>query len=60
MNWFRQKKSKEPQRYYLLPGQGGEGYRRKRRQMIFWSVIMGLVFSGLLTFLFFYLNRPIH
>lgn len=58
MNWF--KRDKEPERFYLLPGQGGSAYRRKRNLMLTWSVIMALLLSGALTALFFFLNRPAH
>jgi hypothetical protein len=54
------KRGKEPERFYLLPGQGGASFRRKRRIMITWSVIFGLLFSGALTALFYFMNRPVH
>jgi hypothetical protein len=60
MNWFLRKRNKESERFYLLPGQGGEGYRRKRRVMLTWSVILALVFSTALTALFYFMNRPLH
>jgi hypothetical protein len=58
MSWapFKRQK-KEDKRYYLLPGQGGNAYRRKRNFMLTWSVIVGLLLSGALTALLFYLNR---
>jgi hypothetical protein len=60
MKWFPFKRSKEPERYYLLPGQGGEAYRRKRNFMITWSVILAVLLSGALSALFFFMNRPVH
>jgi hypothetical protein len=58
MKWFPSKRARAPERYYLLPGQGGAAYRRKRNFMIFWSVVLALLLSGLLTALFLFLNRP--
>ena len=54
MNWFR---SKPPQRFYLLPGQGGEGFRRKRRIILTWSVLVALLVSGALVILLYFMNR---
>ena len=54
------KRGKEPERFYLLPGQGGESYRRKRRVLITWSVIVGVIFSVLLAWVFYLMNRPPH
>jgi len=58
MKWLPSKRAREPERYYLLPGQGGAPYRRKRNFMILWSVVLALLLSGLLTALFLFLNRP--
>jgi hypothetical protein len=44
MSWFR--KDKEPERYYLLPGQGGRARHRKQLMMLRWSIAVGLVFSA--------------
>lgn len=60
MNWFPFKRDKEPERFYLLPGQGGSAYRRKRNVMIVWSVILALLLSGGLAALFYYMNRTQH
>jgi hypothetical protein len=60
MNWFPFKRGKEPERYYLLPGQGGASWRRKRNFMLLWSVILALLLSGGLTALFYYMNRMHH
>jgi hypothetical protein len=60
MSWFPFKTKKEPERYYLLPGQGGEEYRRKRNYLLAWSVFLALLLSGGLTALLFYLNHPKH
>lgn len=47
MNWF--KRDKEPERFYLLPGQGGRALRRKHRMMLQWSLIVGLLVSAALA-----------
>ena len=60
MKWLPFKRNKEPERFYLLPGQGGASYRRKRAVMLTWSVILALLLSGGLTALFYYLNRTQH
>jgi hypothetical protein len=54
---FFPKPAKEPERYYLLPGQGGRAARRK--QMLFWkwSIIAGLVVSAILAAVLYLLNR---
>ena len=57
MNWFQSNPKKDPERFYLLPGQGGEGYRRKRRAMIAWSILVGLLLSGVLTAALYFMNR---
>jgi hypothetical protein len=57
MNWFRSSHKKAPERFYLLPGQGGEGYRRKRRFLLIWSVIVALLVSGVLAAAFYWMNR---
>jgi hypothetical protein len=57
MNWFRPHHKKEPERFYLLPGQGGESYRRKRRFLLTWSVLVALLVSGALGVAFYFMNR---
>ncbi|HXI72212.1 MAG TPA: hypothetical protein VNN22_17795 [Verrucomicrobiae bacterium] len=52
------KRNKETERFYLLPGQGGAAYRRKQRYMLGWSIVVGLLVSGVLIALICYLNRP--
>jgi hypothetical protein len=58
MNPFRSKRGKEHQRFYLLPGQGGEAYRRKQRFILKWSVIAALLGSGILGALMYWLDQP--
>jgi len=57
MSRFRPHPKKEPERFYLLPGQGGESYRRKRRYLLTWSVLVALLFSGLLVLALYFMNR---
>ncbi len=57
MSWFRSSPPKEPERFYLLPGQGGTSFRRKQRVMLTWSVIVGLLLSACLVALMLYLNK---
>ena len=54
---FGPKKKKERERYYLLPGQGGRNYIRKQRQILAWSVVVGLLLAGILTFFMWYYTR---
>jgi hypothetical protein len=58
MNWF--KRDKEPERFYLLPGQGGRALRRKRRTMLLWSLAVGLFVSAGLALTFYWLNGARH
>ena len=53
----RRKREKERERYYLLPGQGGRAYRRKQKQIIFWSIIAAVVFSVIIAGVMYLLNR---
>jgi hypothetical protein len=55
---FGFKRNKANERFYLLPGQGGQAYRRKQRFIIKWSIIVGLVVAAILGVLFYWLNRP--
>ena len=51
---FGFKKTKERDRYYLLPGQGGRNYVRKQRQILAWSVAVGLLLAGAMTIFMWY------
>ena len=46
---FGSKTSKERERYYLLPGQGGHAYRRKQKFILKWVVLAALVVSAVLA-----------
>jgi hypothetical protein len=54
---FRPKAEKEPERFYLLPGQGGRAARRKQLFFLKWSIIAALVLSGVLALVMYLLNR---
>ena len=47
--------SKDPQRFYLLPGMGGSALRRKRRIILRWSVAAGLLVSVLVAWALYWL-----
>jgi hypothetical protein len=55
---FGFKRNKEAERFYLLPGQGGEAFRRKQRYLLIWSIIVGLALAALLGALMYFLNKP--
>jgi hypothetical protein len=48
--------SKERQRFYLLPGMGGSNLRRKRKVILRWSVVAGLLVAGVLACVLYWLN----
>lgn len=55
---FGSKRNKETERFYLLPGQGGEAWRRKQRTLLKWSIVVGLLVAALLGVMMYWLNRP--
>jgi hypothetical protein len=57
MFWSKKEKNKDRGRFYLLPGQGGRGLRRKRRLILRWSIIAGIIVSAVLACLFYAMNR---
>jgi hypothetical protein len=54
------KKTKERERFYLLPGQGGRNFRSKQKVILAWTVVVALVFGGLLAVLIWWFSRPMH
>ena len=54
----RPKAKKEHERYYLLPGQGGQAYRRKQRFILKWAIVVGLLVAGGVAGLIYWINRP--
>ncbi len=55
---FGFKRNKEPERFYLLPGQGGAAFRRKQKIFLKWSVAVGLLVAAILGVLMYFLNKP--
>jgi hypothetical protein len=53
---FKSKKSR--QRFYLLPGQGGENYFRKQRVLLTWAVVVSLLCGLVLTAAMWWFSRP--
>jgi len=50
-------RDKEKERFYLLPGMGGRNLRRKRRVILQWSILAGLLVSVLLACLLYLISR---
>jgi hypothetical protein len=48
--------SKEPERFYLLPGMGGSALRRKRKLFLQWAIAAGLFVSALVAGLLYLLD----
>jgi hypothetical protein len=55
---FWSEKDKEKNRFYLLPGMGGSNLRRKRRLILKWSILAGLIVSAALAYLMYVTNHP--
>jgi len=55
---FGSKASKERERYYLLPGQGGHAYRRKQKFILKWAVLAALAVSAVLAAALYWMNHP--
>lgn len=51
------KRDKEKDRFYLLPGMGGRALRRKRKVILIWSIIAGLLTSGVFAAILVYMSR---
>jgi putative exporter of polyketide antibiotics len=48
-------RNKERERFYLLPGMGGSALRRKRKVMLQWSIVAGLLVSAIVASLLYLL-----
>lgn len=55
MGWF--KRDREKDRFYLLPGMGGKAYVRKRNIILAWSIIAGLLVSGVFAWMLYYVSQ---
>ena len=49
-------KNGEPDRYYLLPGMG-RANRRKHALLARWAVVVGLLTSGVVALVMYYISR---
>jgi hypothetical protein len=56
----KNKTSKERERYYLLPGQGGHAYRRKQKFILKWAVIAALAVSAVFSAVLYWMNHSQH
>jgi hypothetical protein len=55
---FGRKSKKSRERFYLLPGQGGENFHRKQRVIMGWTVAAAVLFGAVLTAVMWWLSRP--
>lgn len=49
---FWAKRNRDAHRYYLLPGMGRSN-RRKHREFLYWSILVGLLASALFAYLLY-------
>ena len=54
---FRSKPNKEPERFYLLPGMGGQEARRKHLYFLKLAAIAGLGIAAIVAALMYLFNR---
>lgn len=54
---FFHNKDKPRERFYLLPGQGGQNHRRKQRLMMRWAIVVALIFGAMLAGLLWWLAK---
>lgn len=54
MAWFA--RDKERERFYLLPGMGGKNLHRKRKKILAWAIVAGLVVSALFAGLLYVIS----
>ncbi len=52
-----QRPEKERERYYLLPGQGGQAYRRKQKFILKWAVLAALVAAAVVSAVLYLMNH---
>jgi hypothetical protein len=50
-------RDKERDRFYLLPGMGGRALRRKQKVILQWSILAGLLVSGLVAVILYFMSR---
>jgi hypothetical protein len=56
VNLFSLARDKERERFYLLPGMGGRALRRKRKVILQWSIVAGVLVSLLVAGLLYWLS----
>jgi len=49
---FWSKRNREAHRYYLLPGMGRSN-RRRHREFLYWSIVVGLLASAVFAYLLY-------
>jgi len=52
------RKKKDPERYYLFPGQGGKNFYRKQKVFLTWAVILSVLFGTVLALLMWWYSKP--
>ena len=57
LSFVRSAKDKEQKRFYLLPGMGGRALRRKQRVILRWSIVAGLLVSGVVAGLLYLISQ---
>jgi len=50
-------RDKEKDRFYLLPGMGGRALRRKRKVILIWSIVAGLLTSGVVASILYFISQ---
>jgi hypothetical protein len=49
--------NKERERFYLLPGMGGNAARRKHKKVLQWSIVAGILVSAAMAMAMYLFNR---
>jgi hypothetical protein len=52
------KSNKPRERFYLLPGQGGQNYHRKQKRIMRWTIAVSLLCGLALAAALWWLARP--
>ena len=55
---FGFKSNKPRERFYLLPGQGGKNYLRKQRFILGWTIVIALLFGGIVAAIMWWQAKP--
>ena len=54
---FGFKSNKPRERFYLLPGQGGQNYHRKQQRIMRWTISVSVAFGLILAAVMWYQAR---